>query len=244
MPLRDHFHPPLDSLRYWEGFHATWPVMMVARLQGMMPPGYFAEPRVHSGVSVEIDVATFEAHASGTASSTGNGNGGIATAIWAPPRPTFTVASDLPAQDVYEVRVYDEKRGTKLVAAVEIVSPGNKDRQENRGAFVAKCAGLLRDGVAVVIVDVVTNRSGNLYAALLNLLGHQDPRLGDETSLLYATACRYTKASDDWQLETWTQKLSIADCLPTMPLWLSPGLALPLELEESYDQSCALLNID
>ena len=30
MPLRDHFGPPLDDLRHWEGFHATWPVMIVA----------------------------------------------------------------------------------------------------------------------------------------------------------------------------------------------------------------------
>lgn len=30
MPLRDHFRPPLDNKRHWEGFHATWPVMIVA----------------------------------------------------------------------------------------------------------------------------------------------------------------------------------------------------------------------
>jgi len=32
MPLRDHFRPPLDDLRHWEGFHATWLVMIVALL--------------------------------------------------------------------------------------------------------------------------------------------------------------------------------------------------------------------
>ena len=39
--------------------------------------------------------------------------------------------------DEYEVRVYDEKRHCRLVAAVEIVSPANKDRPEHRHAFVA-----------------------------------------------------------------------------------------------------------
>ncbi len=48
MPLRDHFRPPLDDMRHWEGFHATWPVMIVALLRRQLPPGYFAEPRVHS----------------------------------------------------------------------------------------------------------------------------------------------------------------------------------------------------
>src|SRR4029079_2832291 len=60
MPLRDHFRPPLDDLRHWEGFHATWPVMIVALLRRQLPRRYFAKPRVHSGASAEIDVATFE----------------------------------------------------------------------------------------------------------------------------------------------------------------------------------------
>src|SRR5438105_8704996 len=116
MPLRDHFRPPLDDLRHWEGFHATWPVMIVALLRPGLSRRYFAEPRVHSGASAEIDVATFENEGAGVlAAGDGNGDGGgIATA-------------DLPAQDVYEVLVYDEKRQCRLVAAVEIVSPANKD---------------------------------------------------------------------------------------------------------------------
>src|SRR3954471_9561543 len=60
MPLRDHFRAPLDDMRHWEGFHATWPVMIVALLRRRLPRRYFAEPRVHSGSSTEIDVATFE----------------------------------------------------------------------------------------------------------------------------------------------------------------------------------------
>src|SRR4051794_39925583 len=112
MPLRDHFRPPLDDMRHWEGFHATWPVMIVALLRRKLPPRCFAEPRIHSGSSAEIDVATFEDESEGfPAAREGNDNGGgVATAVWAPPQPTLTIATDLPAQDVYEVLVYDEKR--------------------------------------------------------------------------------------------------------------------------------------
>ncbi len=246
MPLRDHFRPPLDNMRHWEGLHGGWPMIIVASLRRNLPRRYFAEPRVHSGSSAEIDVATFEKEDEDVlAAGDGNGNGGTATAtaVWAPPRPTLAVVTDLPAQDVYEVLVYDEKRHSQLVAAVELVSPANKDRPEHRRAFVAKCAGLLRERVSVVIVDVVTTRTQNLYAELLALIGCSDPGLSPEPPLLYAAACRLTKRTDEWLLETWTQSLTLGRPLPTMPLWLADNLAVPLELEESYEQSCSILGI-
>src|SRR3954454_23904310 len=159
MPLRDHFHPPFTNRRHWEGFHGQWPAMMVMGLSRKLPQRYFAEPQVHLGSSIEIDGATFdedEADFPG-AGETDNG-GGVATAVWAPPKPTLVVATDPPDQDEYEVRVYDERDGRRLVAAVEIVSPSNKDRPEHRRAFVAKCAALLQKLVCVAIVDLVTNR--------------------------------------------------------------------------------------
>jgi hypothetical protein len=243
MPLRDHFRPPLDDMRHWEGFHATWPVMMVAWLRRKLPRRYFAEPRVHSGSSAEIDVATFESEGDGGVPAADGNGGGIATAVWAPPRPTLSVVTDLPAQDVYEVLVYDEKRHCRLVAAVEIVSPANKDRPEHRSAFISKCAGLLRERVGVVIVDVVTTRTQNLYTELLDLLGKSDPNLSPEPPLLYVAACRLAKSAKEWRLETWTQTLGLGQPLPTVPLWLADNLAVPLELEESYEQSCTILNI-
>jgi hypothetical protein len=54
---------------------------------------------------------------------------------WAPPSPTLAIATDLPEQDEYEVRIV-EIETKRLVAAVEIVSPANKDRPDRRGAFV------------------------------------------------------------------------------------------------------------
>lgn len=243
MPLRDHFRPPLESLLPWEGFHATWPVMIVARLRRLLPRRYLVLPRVHSGSSAEIDVATFHGEG-GTPGATGNGNaGGVATAVWAPPRPTLTVITDLPAQDVNEVRVYDEKSGRRLVAAVEIVSPANKDRPEHRQAFVSKCVGLLQELVSVVVVDVVTTRGANLYGELLEAIGQSDPILSRESPSPYAAACRSTKAEKKWLLETWAYPLAIGRPLPKVPLWVADDFAVPLELEESYEESCALLGV-
>jgi hypothetical protein len=43
--------------------------------------------------------------------------------------------------------------------------------------------------------------------------------------------------------ETWTHALSIAGPLPTVPLWLADDRAVPLELEESYEETCRILGL-
>lgn len=139
--------------------------------------------------------------------------------------------------------VYDQKRHARLVAAVEIVSPGNKDREESRNAFAAKCAALLRERVSVVIVDVVTTRTPNLYVQLLDLLGLKDPGMAPKPQLLYTAACRVTRPGGEWTLEAWVEPLALGKPLPTPPLWLADDLAVPLELEESYERSRDILGI-
>src|SRR5277367_6775661 len=113
-------------------------------------------------------------------------SGGVATAVWAPAAASLAIETELPDFDEYEVRIYDAKRGRRLVAALEIVSPANKDRPEHRNAFIGKCAALLRKGVAVSIVDLVTVRQFNLYADALAFVGHADPTLSDPPSSIYA----------------------------------------------------------
>src|SRR4029077_11477216 len=118
------------------------------------------------------------------------GNGGLAVATYAPPQPTLTVEPRLPLQDVYEVRIYDSRRHRHLVAAIEIVSPSNKDRPETRTTFVSKVTSLLEQGICVSIVDVVTTHDFNLYAELLSFIDSADPALGEEPAAIYATTAR------------------------------------------------------
>jgi hypothetical protein len=149
-----------------------------------------------------------------------------------------------PDQDEYEVLVYDTRRHRRLVAAVELVSPANKDRPEHRRVFVAKCAALLRQHVCVAIVDLVTTRQFNLYGELLvELIGQTDPSLAPEPPPLYAATCRWRRAGDSPRLETWAHVLAVGQPLPTLPLWLADDLAVPLELAVSYEETCRLLRI-
>jgi hypothetical protein len=154
----------------------------------------------------------------------------------------IAVETDLQSVDEYEVRVYDAKRRRRLVAAVEIVSPANKD-PEHRQVFVAKCAALLKNRVSVAIVDLVTVRHFNLYTELLALLAQRDASFGDEPPSLYAAECRYVARNDAMRQETWSHALAIGQPLPTLPLWLAGDFAVPLELEESYEETCRVLRI-
>jgi hypothetical protein len=244
MPLRDHFRSPLDDLTAWEGFHGGWPMVIVQHLVKKLPPRYVAVPRVHSGSQVEIDVATYDTEdGSSSSPEPGPSNGGVATAVWAPAHPTLAVETELPDADEYAVRVYDTRHGRRLVAAVEIVSPANKDRPEHRRLFVARCAALLQQRVAIAIVDLVTVRDFNLYADLLEMLRHSDPSLGAEPPPLYAVSCRWRPQGQTRVLETWNQPLALGRPLPTLPLWLTDTFAVPLELKESYEQTCRDLRI-
>jgi hypothetical protein len=89
----------------------------------------------HRPAPAGIDVAAFEPNKRQYPIS-GNG-GGVATALWAPAKPTLAVETTLPDVDDYAVRIYDVTQGRRLVAAVEIVSPSNKDRPQHRSLFVA-----------------------------------------------------------------------------------------------------------
>jgi hypothetical protein len=245
MPLRDHFHPPLADRRKWEAVHTSWPTMIVVDLSRRLPVGYVAEAGVHQGSSIEVDVAAYEDEVSLSGAPRDENGGGtaVATAVWAPPMPTLSFATDWPAQDAYEVRVYDARSGFRRVAAIEIVSPANKDRPETRRAFVAKCAALLQERVCVGIVDLVSHRAANLYHELLEFLGEPDPAAPDEAIALYAATNRATKRDADWRIESWMQPLSIGWPLPTLPLWLADDLAVPLDLEASYEETCRVLRL-
>jgi Protein of unknown function (DUF4058) len=221
MPFRDHFRPPLDDIASCEELHGAWPTVIVMALNPKLSPRYVAAPRVHLGASMEIDMSAYDKDEPASSGRT----------------------TDLPDQDAYEVRVYDTKRHRRLVAAVEIVSPANKDRPDNRRAFVTKCAALLQERVSVAIVDLVTTRQFNLYGDLLELIGQTDPALAPEPHSMYAAAFRRPHPGESWRFQTWNHALAVGQPLPTLPLWLADDFAVPLELEESYEETGRILRL-
>jgi hypothetical protein len=239
MPLRDHFHAPVNNRHRWDAVHGQWPAEIVRTLFDLLPPGFVAEPQVYHPAPFEVDVSMIEEDDRPTEI----GAGGRETATLAASAPTLTVSADLNELDEYEVRVYDVDRLRTLVAAIEIVSPANKDRSDTREQFVNKVAALLRQDVCVAIVDIVTTRHANLYTELLARLGRSDPALADPP-LLYAVTLRARKPPKQRSLlDAWFFPLAVGQPLPTIPLWLGPDLRIDVPLDPSYQAVCRLLRI-
>ena len=219
-------------------------MVMVQRLSPLLPENFTAEPHVHLGAYFEIDGCTYEDEEAKTSLNDAKhvSEGGIAS-TWAPPEPTLTVDVDLEDEFAYEVLVYDQSRARQLVAAVEIVSPANKDRPRNRKAFITKCAALVQLGVCVSIVDLVTNRNFNLYSELLVLFDRTDPAFARNPASIYAVTCRSRKMGRPSRLDTWAYPLAVGQPLPSLPIWLSDDQSVSLELEASYEETCRSLRI-
>src|SRR5258708_4487674 len=242
MPLRDHFRSPLDDVHSWDELHGMWPAMIVRELIQVLPEPYFAAPGVHLGTLYEIDVGTYRDPVPDSKGPDG-GEGGVAVATYAPPKPTLTLEPRLPIQDVYEVRIYDSRRNRRLVAAIEIVSPSNKDRPQTRGVFVSKVAALLEHDICVSIVDVVSTGNFNLYAELMNFLECTDPALRDEPPPMYAAPLRLRYEERRRMMDNWYHPPAIGQALPTLPIWLKETWAISLDLESSYEETCRTLRI-
>lgn len=244
MPMLDHFRPPVATRSSWEGFHCGWPAVIVQHLVPHLPHEFIAEPTAHLGTAYEVDVSTFDDRED-EPFETGYsyGDASVATATWAPPKPTLSVETELGDEYAYEVRVYDMTRTRKLVAAVELVSPRNQDRPASRRAFITKCAALLQDGVCVAIVDLVTTMRFNLYAELLAEFDAADDTFRPDPPHTYAATCRGRIQSSRFHIDAWSHALQLDSPLPTLPLWLTDEIAVPLELEASYESTCKTLRV-
>jgi Protein of unknown function (DUF4058) len=243
MPIRDHFRGPVEKRHPPHEFYGMWPMGIVQKLFPLLPDEFVAAPGVHLGAAFEIDVSAYE-HDEPLEFRMPEEAGGVAVAMHAPPRPTLTLETELPDQDEYEVRIYDDRHGRRLVAAIELISPSNKDRPESRRAFVGKVGALLQRGVCVSLVDVVTVRDFNLYAETLEFIGGADPALERDAPSLYAVTMRGRKRPRRRSvLENWFYPMHLGQPLPTLPVWLDVDLSIDLDLESSYEETCRFLRI-
>jgi hypothetical protein len=125
-----------------------------------------------------------------------------------------------------------EQKG-RLVAAVELVSPRNKDRPAAREAYLARYLGYLLESVHLLLVDVHRRPVGFSFAdriaAELSIVRESLPapmavsyRVGEPA----ATGGRY--------LAIWSRALSPGATLPTLPLPLGVDSSVAVDLERTY----------
>ena len=128
--------------------------------------------------------------------------------------------------------------GPKLVAAIELISPGNKDRPAERRAVAVKCASYLFQGISVIIIDIVTNRRANLHNELLGVMQAPESLNLDGGCYLYAAAYRPLRRDGKDEIDIWRARLGLGKPLPELPLGLRGDLVIPVDFETTYEEAC------
>ena len=95
---------------------------------------------------------------------------------------------------------------------------------------------------------MVTSRLANLHDELIELLHLPDSFDWQSSTGLSSIAYRAVRENEDEKdrerLDVWPHQLTLGEPLPTVPLWLSSGFAVPLELELTYTNACQSLRIE
>lgn len=232
MPLLDHFRPPLSDDHCWRSFHFTWSVYLAEWLNRNLPGCFRADASGVGDDTFHIDIPT--------RSPPDSIRRGAPTAIrpWFGPPPALSTALAIPGQTEAEVLVLATDEGDRrVVAAIELLSERSKDRPIARQALATKCAHFLRRGASVVVFDAVTVRRIGVHEMIVSMLGVEpSDRVPAGMSVVAYQNRRLIGVAPE--LRVWPAALEVGARLPTVPLWIEPDLALPLDLEPSYRTTC------
>jgi hypothetical protein len=238
VPLLDHFHKPTETRAPWASVGAMWVPRIVRLLNRALPRDrYVALAKLHLGDRAEADVSEFELP-DGAPLHQRNGDGGLATLA----APTAIASFEPEYETEISVQVNDIRDDMRVVAAIEFVSPSNKDREQAREQFVGKAKSYIKAGIGLVVVDVVTSRHANLHNELMDLLhGPARSRLPDVPC--HVAAYRGTEDDARKRLDTWPFPVAVGQAIPPVPLFLKDGPFVSLDLETTYTQALEDLNL-
>lgn len=208
MPLLDHFHPPLVGRRHWKSFYSSWISTISAMLNRSLPSDYFAEMRVRVRPRVEANEVPLSAA-------------------------DLTLPATFPRE--FGVNVYETSGGPTLVAAIELVSPGNKDRDETRRAFAAKCATYIQRAIGLVVVDIVTSRLSQPFTEFMALVYPEQP--APAPMPLTAVSYRPVRVDGADSLEIRFRPLAVGQALPVLPLALGGLGHVTVDFEATYEDA-------
>lgn len=228
MPIHDWSRTDAGT---YHDFHQGWTIEIRNALnRGILPQGYRAMADLKVG-GTEPDVATLLARDVPT-------DGGLAVAVTPPATGQVARAAEAETETAYYARkanriVIRHRRG-HLVAAIEVVSPGNKNNKNGIREFVRKAAGFLRNGIHVVVIDPFPpgprdpeGLHQRIWDAFVGLPA--EPRPADK---------RLTVVSyDAGERVAYVNPVAVGDPWPDTPLFLAPGWYVNIPLERAYAAS-------
>jgi hypothetical protein len=120
----------------------------------------------------------------------------------------------------------------QLIAAIELVSPRNKDRPSARTRYLGRYVGYLRQGVHLLLIDILPKPSGFSFAdAIAEDLGIAH----EATPTPCAVSFRVGEALPEGTLvASWRRPLQVGQPLAVIPLALNTKQALSIDLEQTY----------
>lgn len=227
MPIHDWTRVDAGT---FHAFHGAWITHLMGSLNGgVLPSGYYALSESHSSGLIP-DVLTLgrpDAGPDPTAPSSG-----IALAD-APPRVGRRLVADPKA--AYRARrrtlTIRHASGDRIVAFLEILSPGNKDRAANVQELVNKVDDALTQGIHVMVVDLFPPGRFDpegMHGAIWARYGTDDQAPAGDRPL---TACSYRAVAP---VEAYLVHLAVGEALPEMPMFLDARTYVNVPLEPTY----------
>ena len=131
-----------------------------------------------------------------------------------------------------ETAVYVERQG-RLIAAVELISPRNKDRPIARSAYLARYLGYLLEGAHLVLIDVHRRPVGFSFAdQIATELDLEQPSVLPPMAVSYRVG--EPAATGGRLLAIWRRPMTVGDTLPPIPLPLTSEQDVTLDLDQTY----------
>jgi hypothetical protein len=220
--------------RIFHDFHTVWLVLIRLKLAEILPPEYYilAEQRA-LGFGPDILAMgrgeTRPANGQSNGSGAGGGSSGGVKLAAAPPQTRYALSRPTGfKQKSLVVRLVENDR---IVAVVEIVSPGNKSSHHAFQSFVGKAKEFLSAGVHLLVIDLFppTQRDPDgLHEAIWGADSEPVVRLTPPTLL---TVASYVGGVEE---RAYVEPLAVGDRLPVMPLFLEPDFYVRALLEDTY----------
>ncbi len=227
MPIHDWTRLETGDFHH---FHQRWIQDISAALNGgLLPPGYMALAEQVTGRPIP-DVVTLHTDASQEEA------GGLAVAT-APPAARVVARLEKINYAKRADRVVIRHGRGKVVAIIEIVSPGNKDSRNAIAAFVEKAANTLIQGVNLLVIDLFppTPRDPHgIHKAIWDQLGEEPFEAPPGKPLIVASY-----RGGDLPV-AYVESIGPGDSLPSLPIFLSETRYIPAPLEATYQQAWAV----